>query len=262
MIDIRWRDAMAERTISRVFSAGQRAAGWPHAMEPIQLAAMQRPYKYGESRARAQALALRDALQDACASGALLHRAETRKIRVQAEADFSPISLTRPWPDEYMRDGVARAYTRPAKYEDGVFYLVEPGAFSAWLAGQGMEPGKHIAAWFQACGVAAATAGANGLAPAQVFGADGVTDFESLARYRLQFVSCPASRRPPWLDSHIELVRAKLKEETDAGRGYGAMTRIGKALGFTGSSGLGDLLKRHPAPATLDSVWSSAARRA
>ena len=45
-----------------------------------------------------------------------------------------------------------------------------------------------------------------------------VIDWPSLVRYRLQFASVAAQKRPVWLPGHVEILAARLHEEHQAGQ--------------------------------------------
>lgn len=71
-----------------------------------------------------------------------------------------------------------------------------------------------------------------------------VIDWPSLVRYRLQFASVAAQKRPVWLPGHVEILAARLHEEHQAGQGRGALGRLAGELRAVRST-VGELLKKH-----------------
>ena len=252
-VNMDWRDAMAVRCIALAFSQDGRGMGWPDAMEPQQLALMQRPYAYDDSQGKRSAAALRDALLEACKGQVIACESETRNVMVSAARDMTPGRFVTNWPDAYTRDGVAYAYTRPAVYEDRTSYRVAAADFAAWLAAQGIEPSRHIAAWLKV--QAAALPGAmvsESAAPA--IEAQDVTDWLSLVRYRQQFASVAAQKRPVWLLSHVDLLADHLRQVCAAGQGRGALGRLGEELGATRQALAGLLEKQQYSKTTGEKV--------
>ncbi len=239
-VDMKWRDALAMRCIAGAFTHEQRQAGWPQAMEPAQLAALQRPYSYGDTQGRRAMWALRDALTAACQEQALAHEVQMQRVKVADARDFIPTPLTRNWPDAYTREGRRYAYTRPAQYEDRTIYRIGPGDFAAWLKGEDLAPSSHMAAWFVACGKAHAAS----VGVAAPLNAEDVQDLPTLVRYRLQFAGKPAQQRPQWSAPHVMLVRAWLQKEHEAGRDRGALGRLAGEMGMT-RQGLQSVLDKH-----------------
>lgn len=246
MLDMNWRDAMAVRAIAGSFTREEQAAGWPVAMQPEQLAAMQRPFLPGDVQGKRLAQALREALQAACQGQSLACESEVLRVMARPAVNHVPprasmFGRVENWPEAYTRDGFAYAYSTPAVYEDRTLYRVTAAAFAAWLAAQGMEPSQHIAAWFKAQGVGAASATA---APRVALAAEDATDWHSLVRYRLQFSHLEAQRRPAWLAVHVELLAHRLQQECAQGQGRGALGRIAKEL-CTTRQALDGVLKRY-----------------
>lgn len=135
MVSLKWHDALAQA--GRLFSAAERAAGWPQTMTIAQLAALQRP--------AATRAALQYALQAACQCGDLPHTTTTKPVTV------SPARLVNTLRKAELFGGHARVvYTQPARYSDVTEYLIAAPAFAAWLAAAGETPSPHIAAWFEA----------------------------------------------------------------------------------------------------------------
>ena len=81
--------------------------------------------------------------------------------------------------------------------------------------------------WGRAVAVAQSDAVADTAAAIEV---QDVTDWHSLVRYRLQFASLAAQKRPVWLPGHVEILAARLQEEHQAGRGRGALGRLAGEL--------------------------------
>lgn len=238
-----WRDAMAVKCIGQAFSAEQRIAGWPDAMEPGQLAVMQRPYGIGDSQGRRSAAVLRDALLEACKGQAIARESETRNVMVSAECVMTPRFGATEWPEAYTRSGVLYAYTRPAVYEERTTYRVAASDFAAWLAAQGMEPSPHIAAWLKVKTAAQTGATASELA-APATEAQDVTDWASLVLYRQRFAGVVAQKRPAWSADHVAVLAEQLRQACTAGQGRGALGRLGEELGATRQA-LAGLLEKH-----------------
>lgn len=247
MVDMAWRDAMAVCAIAGSFTREEREAGWPMTMQPEQMAVMQRPFLSGDVQGKRLAQALRDALQAACQGQAIACESEVRRVMTRPAVDHVPsrasmFGRVENWPEAYTRDGCAYAYTTPAKYEDRTFYRVTAAAFAAWLSAQGVEPSQHIAAWFKAQGLGAASATA---APGVPLAAEDVKTFEDLVRYRLVLAGGQKLKTaPPWPAHHVALVAARLQQEWEQGRERGAVGRIAQELCSTRQA-LDGVLKRH-----------------
>lgn len=165
-----------------------------------------------------------------------------RTVKVADATDFIPTSLTRDdWPDAYTRDGVAYAYTRPARYEEQTFYSVAAADFASWLTTQGMQASEHIAAWFKVCGVSMHAASAT---EAESLAAQDVRDLPSLVLYRQQFAQQPEQERPQWHTEHVALLATWLRNERAQGRKRGPLTDLAKHLAVSRQT-LGELLARH-----------------
>lgn len=120
-------------------------------MQPAQLAALQRPFKPGDGQSRSAFNALFRAIEDACRMGSVHSKAEEVRICTKPERNVVPslFDLAYGYPDQYTRDGTCYAYTEPAEFKDVTRHHITPPDFAAWLAAQGEEPSKHIAAWFK-----------------------------------------------------------------------------------------------------------------
>lgn len=137
----------------REFTAEEHKAGWPKAMTPSQLAAMQRPWTIGDKVGRATCIALRDTIVGACEAGEIEH--ETQTIERTTPAKWVPHK-----PTSYgarMFRGENLGFREPARTTTTIVHHVTAPAFAAWLAAQGIEASTHIADWFKVRGVAATT---------------------------------------------------------------------------------------------------------
>lgn len=151
-VDLRWHDACSA---SRAFSQQEKAGGWPESMTAVQLAALQRPYKLGDAAGMRHSRSLLSALDSACDEGDLPHDAIS-SIKRSPRVDHIPSRYenTRLWPDAYVLDGFALAYSTGGEEYTVITRLVHPKDFAAWLHAQGESPSVHISAWFEARGVA------------------------------------------------------------------------------------------------------------
>lgn len=70
-------------------------------------------------------------------------------------------------------------------------------------------------------------------APPAVLVPDDVKDFETLVRYRQQFLHLEPQKRPKWLPEHIEIALAEVQA-----RGRGGKAAVAKELGYPTASGL------------------------
>lgn len=194
MVNLKWRDACSA---SRAFGALELAAGWPEAMTISQLAAMQRPHPRGDAEARRACLALGSALKAACKDGSLPHEV-TAQVKRTPLVDHVPnrFSSNALWPDAYARDGRPLAYTTGGDEYTVQHQRVRPQDFATWLHAQDEAPSVHIAAWFEARGVAwPPVAGAVSEAPA---------DWEGLVE---SFKTRKKGR--PWSDDERAILRAE-----------------------------------------------------
>lgn len=237
MLDINWRDAMAVRAIAGSFTREEQAAGWPVAMQPEQLAAMQRPFLPGDVQGKRLARALREALQAACQGQAIACESEVRRVMTRPAVDHVPSRFGRVenWPEAYTRDGCAYAYTTPAKYEYFTFYRVTAAAFAAWLSAHGMEPSPHIAAWFKTQGVGAASATA---APRVALAAEdaGKTIEDVVKRRKRPKSGAKSTPGLPWLEWEVAACAEWLRQ------GNGRLTHLAGMLGISHQA-LGPALK-------------------
>lgn len=237
MLDINWRYAMAVRAIAGSFTREEREAGWPVAMQPEQLAAMQLS---GDVQGRPLIRALRDALKDACQDQTIACESEVRRVMTRPAVDHVPsrtsmFGRVENWPEAYTRDGFAYAYSTPAVYEDRTLYRVTAAAFAAWLAAQGMEPSQHIAAWFKTQGVGAASATA---APRVALAAEdaGKTIEDVVKRRRRPKSDAKSTPGLPWLEWEVAACAEWLRQ------GNGGLTHLAGMLGISHQA-LGPALK-------------------
>ncbi len=198
MVDLRWHDAYSA---SRgAFTAQEKAGGWPDRMTPVQLAALQRPYVYGDKAGRRACWALRDAIEAASEAGSLAHEALT-EVKQTPLVDRSPIPFpgSSRWPAAYVVEGRPVAYTSGGEEYTVTHRHVSPQAFAAWLHAQGQEPSGHIAAWFEVRGVA--------WPPVAQALLEVPSGLESLRASR-------ATRRKnaPWTPEQVEALRALFQE--------------------------------------------------
>ncbi len=125
--DMAW--LKAARKVGRNYTEHEIERGWPVAMEPHRLACLQ--FQPGHDQSDFNAVLVAD-----CKSGKLKCTTFTRH-------DYAPLpgggrELIETWTD----------------------YAIAGQDFCAWLAGQGMEPSPHLAAWFKAQNVGGAGAAA------------------------------------------------------------------------------------------------------
>ena len=192
IVDLRWLDAWSE---AGCFSQAEKDAGWPDAMEPEQLAALQRPGRELEQR-RKRAL-LVSAITAACKQGALVHAVGVKQF-VQPSKTYNPGFSTTAgnWPAAYVRDGRPLAYTTEARTIETSFFSIAPGDFAAWLHAAHEEPSAPIAVWFEVRGVA--------WPPVLAVDADTVADWPGL-------VVLVKSRRKGtrWTEVEVTILRAE-----------------------------------------------------
>lgn len=235
-MDMKWRDAMAEWCIARVFSDDEKNASWPDGLEPEQLAVMQRPFLRNDREGKKRMEALRDRLVTTIEAGELEVDRATVIVR---EVDDERTRQNRQW----ARARQAASHATAWREVERLVYLVPPQAFAAWLVVHGMEPSQHIDAWLRARG--AVKGGQEVDVPAApAIAVQDVTDWPSLVRYRLQFADVAAQKRPAWLSAHVSLLAGALREECKKGYGRGALGRLATALGATRQA-LAGVLKKH-----------------
>lgn len=91
-----------------------------------------------------------------------------------------------------------------------------------------------------------------------VIEAQDVSDWPSLVRYRQQFAGVSAQKRPAWLAAHVDRLAEQLRMLCVAGKGGGALSRLGEELGATRQA-LSQLLKKHRYSTTTGEKELSAA---
>ena len=142
------------------------AHGWPPTFTHYKAAQLQTWRKGMERKAhRDEVRTWTKLIVLALASGELAHT--TTKETVQDDDSlFQPIPVhgSADWIRRdgfYFADGKARLRTTP---RDVTCHHINAPDFAAWLAGQGMEPSPHIAAWFKAQNAGGAGAAAETVA--------------------------------------------------------------------------------------------------
>jgi hypothetical protein len=233
-VDLQWRDAMAVWSARRAFTPANKQAGWPEAMEPQQLAALQRPWDQGDNKGRSACWALQDELVAACDAGSIHYVATTKRVMVASDRCFEPISLTQNWPAQYVRDGVPLAYTRLAEYKDVTLRHIGAKAFAAWLSEHLQIPSPHVSAWFAVRGVAwplaSGSAAGAGASPFPL------VDFAALVHYRkAQKAANAEAGKPrkniPWTDGNqLDVLHAEYER---LGKNTSAAESMAKDLGTT-----------------------------
>ena len=192
IVDLRWLDAWSE---AGCFSQAEKDAGWPDAMKPEQLAALQRPGKELEQRRKRARLA--SAIDAACKQGALVHAVGVKQS-IQPPKEYEPgfSTTAENWPAAYVRDGRPLAYTTEARTIETSFFSIAPGDFAAWLHAAHEEPSAPIAVWFEVRGVA--------WPPVLAVDADTVADWPGL-------VVLVKSRRKGtrWTEVEVTILRAE-----------------------------------------------------
>lgn len=145
-VDLKWRDAMA--LAGRFFGAAERSDGWPLAMLPMQLAAIQRPFEVKDVQGKAKHAALARAIGDACATGQLAHTLQnvTRlgQWKSAPTAQMVHRSIGPVW------EPSTRLYREPKTTAEP---FITAQAFGEWLRKQGEEPSQHLAHWLNVQGV-------------------------------------------------------------------------------------------------------------
>jgi hypothetical protein len=138
VVDLKWHDAVAQA--EHLFTAAERAAGWPETLSNAQVAALQRPPTTRSAFHRA--------IESACQGGELVHTATA----VQAPLAAYAIKYNdgRPPPQR--------------QYKTVTVLTVRAKDVATWLAAQEEAPSAHIAAWLKAT---AATPTAEPVQPAQ-----------------------------------------------------------------------------------------------
>lgn len=175
-LPLAWRDALAAVPFE-TFTPAEKAAGWPQALTPAQLARLQRPYTDRKDRnAHRACQALEQTIAEAVASGALPHTVqehstpESWKEVTNAPDPFAAYFgdqgfASREWLDRDSRSGVTIRQRIPAK--SWQTHHITAQAARAWLAAQGEAPSPHVAAWFAGAGLQPTEVGAPAAAAPQ-----------------------------------------------------------------------------------------------
>lgn len=238
-LDLAWRDALA--VAGRQFTRAECDAGWPETMQPFQLALLQRPWVLGDALGRRTCDAMYRELVAACDAGRLPHTTTTERKCVEKARHVHPSQTRRGWdggfgnsggwPSAYTTDdGVQLAYTKPAVFRDVTHLHITAPAFAAWLAGQGLEPSQHVAAWFKVRGVAAQAAAA----PEP----EAINTYADLVRFRA------SNEGAPWTDAMRALLALEEQRRKAVPGAKGVREGMGKDLGIS-SKRLGELLRQH-----------------
>ena len=260
IVDLRWLDTWSE---AGCFSQAEKDAGWPDAMEPEQLAALQRPGRELEQKRKRARLA--SAIDTACKQGALVHAVGVKQS-IQPPKEYEPgfSTTAENWPVAYVRDGRPLAYTTEARTIETSFFSIAPGDFAAWLHAAHEEPSAPIALWFEVRGVAwppVLAVAPDDATPVSPFP---LVDFDALAAYRKaqKAANVAAGKRDktiPWTDGNqLDLLRG---EYARLGGHPGAAVSIAKDLGTTRQAVVAALKKerKRKAPSPLPSLGTSRA---
>jgi hypothetical protein len=87
-------------------------------------------------------------------AGGLPHTTTTERKMVSPARDVEPSQFGfGDHPAWATRDGVRYAYTVPAVYKDFTTHHIAAQDFAQWLAAQGEQPSRLVAAWFKSQGV-------------------------------------------------------------------------------------------------------------
>jgi hypothetical protein len=124
VVNLNWHDAVAQA--EHLFTAAERAAGWPETLSNAQVAALQRPPTTRSAFHRA--------IESACQGGELVHTATTVQAPLAAYA--IKYSDGRPPPQR--------------QYKTVTVLTVRAKDVVTWLAAQEEAPSAHIAAWLKA----------------------------------------------------------------------------------------------------------------
>ena len=263
-VDLKWRDACLA---SRAFTAAEKAAGWPAAMTPEQLAGIQRPHLKSDIEARNRKWALKTAIVDAVKARELPAGKEVVYVsQRQTEGSRRAQEAWKMWKasgrsnfNYDFRSIPGRDHCPPVAYEDvhQTRNDILPADFAAWLHAQGDEPSVHVRNWFEARSVAWPP----------VVGADEASlfplpDWAALVRYRTSYTQA-GKRAPSWgLGNQLQTARAELERrqaggasKTDAG------DVMGRELGYQGNAPHKQLFKalfserkKNPPAGGLESV--------
>ncbi|AVR89772.1 hypothetical protein Tharo_2891 [Thauera aromatica K172] len=152
--DVAWNKAV--RTPWVKLTAEERAAGWPDAFTPENLARLQHPYEGTDpekKRARRDQAALLDALRTNIEDGTLPTVERTRtenEMERRAVTNWNAPRST--WARGlFCNDDRPPTVIQPIKVGERTVtcHVIERAAFRDFLAAQGIEPSEHIRAWLR-----------------------------------------------------------------------------------------------------------------
>lgn len=222
-VNIAWRDAMTE--VGWSTTNEEHDSGWVESMRAELLALLQRPYRPNSEdiheRGIRPAGALFVELVNACEHGAIPHQAEVDDC-------FNG-------PRKVRRKLLWSALLRPKEEQERTVYRLTRPAFAVWLAAQGEEPSKHIAAWFKSQEVK------NGplvQQPGPVMAEHETMLYSDLVKYR------QTKPGAPWTDD----MRALLANEEASRKKRPGATGIRKSLGADmgcSDKRIGELIREH-----------------
>lgn len=240
--NLKWCIAVALPAVQAEFTESELLSGWPELLTHAQCAALQCAPALLSDIGPYLLEATRTALAFACVDGDLPYLEEVEGVVPWA---YACPSSKEDW------EGKVGA----PEYEGRLGFLIEPCAFSLWLASQGVPPSEHVQAWFDACGVHHEPVPVRPVA--QSSEAVEVQDWPSLVRYRAKFSLFPHQQRPQWLPRHVALVMQRKKQEEDAGKGSGVVGRLAEDLGISRQA-LSEIIRKHTeaeAKAAASAVW-------
>ncbi|WP_298598533.1 hypothetical protein [Zoogloea sp.] len=151
-----WARALRVRGVS--LTAEERAAGWPEAFTPENLARLQYPWEGSteeKTRAHGNQVDLLSVMKKAMTVGSLPTVERTRTVKVTKMVPDPWVSLNTPHsqlgsPEWRLRDRGPRMREVKDGERNEPFQAIEAHAFRAWLSDCGEEPGEHVRAWFDA----------------------------------------------------------------------------------------------------------------
>lgn len=157
IVNLQWRIAMTKA--GREFNGTEQDDGWPQAMTPAQLAALQKPFVKGDRAGLAECKAIYSQLVADSESGKLSYSTGLRKTRHQitrqipGDARFATRNI---YGEREIQPRQELAWA--SKEVEAVY--INASSFATWLAAQrplAETPSIHIAAWFDEIGLTSAT---------------------------------------------------------------------------------------------------------
>lgn len=148
--DVAWNKAIRTHWVK--LSAEERAAGWPDAFTPENLARLQHPYEGIDSekkRAKRDHDALLGGLRASIEAGIL---PALERSRMEDVTEWRNIPNWNAPRHSWDRDGQwPPTVNQPVKIGERAvtFFVIERAAFREFLAAQGIEPSEHIRAWLR-----------------------------------------------------------------------------------------------------------------